>query len=107
MPKKGQLVMFWGSECPHCHVMMPLVERLEREEGVKFKKLEVWHNEANARKMRAIADIIKSACGGVFGTPTFYDPERAAALCGEQPYELLREWAFGGPKTQSRTQRQE
>jgi len=42
--------------------------------------------------MRAIADIIKSACGGVFGTPTFYDPERAAALCGEQPYELLREW---------------
>lgn len=98
MADKSRLIVFWGRECPHCHVMMPLVERLEREEGVKFQKLEVWHNEENARKMRALANVIKSACGGFLGTPTFYDPQRDEAICGEQQYEVLREWALAALK---------
>jgi hypothetical protein len=32
----------------------PLVERLEDEEGVKVARLEVWHNEANAKLMRSM-----------------------------------------------------
>jgi len=30
--------MFYGKECPHCHKMMPLVEKLEKE-GVLFETL--------------------------------------------------------------------
>jgi len=44
--------------------------------------------------MRALADIIKPACGGYLGTPAFYDPNRNSALCGEKPYETLRDWAL-------------
>ena len=40
----SELIMFHGRECPHCHVMMPLVDRLEQEEGIKLEKKEIWHN---------------------------------------------------------------
>lgn len=92
------LMMFYGRECPHCHAMMPLVERLEREEGLSFEKLEVWHDEENAKRIRALADVIKPACGGELGVPAFYDQRRGAALCGKQPYNVLREWALSGLK---------
>jgi hypothetical protein len=47
--------------------MDPLVERLEKEEGVNIGKLEVWHNEANAKLMR---EYDKGYCGGV---PFFFN----------------------------------
>jgi len=47
-----RIIMFYGAECPHCHAMMPLVERLEKEEKVKVDRREVWHNERNADAMR-------------------------------------------------------
>lgn len=53
---------FYGTECPHCINMHPLVERLEKEEGVKVEKYEVWHNEENAKKMREYAE---GKCMGV------------------------------------------
>lgn len=42
-----RLLMFTGTECTHCHEMLPLVEQLEKELGVKVEKLEVWHNSSN------------------------------------------------------------
>ena len=92
MTVENSLIMFWGRECPHCHIMMKFVERLEKEENVRFEKLEVWHNQENAKKMRSLSKVIKPACGGDLGTPTFYDPLGGTALCGEKPYEELREW---------------
>jgi thiol-disulfide isomerase/thioredoxin len=94
MTEEIGLIMFWGRECPHCHVMMKSVERLEKEENVRFERLEVWHNEENAKKMRSLAKIIRPACGGELGTPIFYDPSGGTALCGEKPYEELKEWAL-------------
>ena len=94
MTGQNSLIMFWGRECPHCHVMMKLVERLEKEENVRFEKLEVWHNQENAKKMRSLSSVIKPACGGELGTTTFYDPFGGVALCGEKPYEELRKWAL-------------
>ena len=44
----ARLLMFHGRECPHCMKMMPLVEKLEQETGVRFDKHEIWHDEKNA-----------------------------------------------------------
>ena len=41
------LIEFYGEECPHCQAMLPLVERLEKEEGLKVERHEVWHNKEN------------------------------------------------------------
>ncbi len=38
------LLEFYGTGCPHCARMKPLVERLEKEEGVVIEKYETRHN---------------------------------------------------------------
>lgn len=89
-----KIIMFYGQECPHCHVMMPLVTKLEEEEDVSVTQLEVWHDEKNADKMRKHKKIISTACGGVFGVPAFLDEVGNRALCGEVDYEVLKKWAL-------------
>jgi thiol-disulfide isomerase/thioredoxin len=89
----SELIMFHGRECPHCHAMMPLVDRLEQEEGIKLEKKEIWHNRENADLMRSLRDIIEPHCGGQLRTPTFLNTETNDVLCGEVPYETLKEWA--------------
>ena len=58
-----KIIMFHGRECPHCRVMHPIVDRLIAE-GCRIEKLEVWHDENNAKKMRDFSDIIRAASGG-------------------------------------------
>ncbi|MFC2157263.1 thioredoxin family protein [Acidobacteriota bacterium] len=87
------LIMFHGLECPHCKRMMPIVDKLEKEDGIAFEKLEVWHNDQNADKMRSMRDIIEPKCGGQLRTPTFLNSETNDVLCGEIEYETLKEWA--------------
>ena len=89
----SRLIMFHGRECPHCIRMMPLVEKLEKETGITFEKLEVWHNEKNADTMRSYRDVISPKCGGQLRTPTFFKPETEDVLCGEVEYEVLKDWA--------------
>ncbi len=68
--------------------MDPLVERLEDEEGAKIAKLEVWHNEANAKLMR---EHDKGYCGGV---PFFCNKKTEKWICGSADYERLKKWAL-------------
>lgn len=89
----AKLIMFHGRECPHCRVMLPLVDRLEKETGISFDKREVWHEEKNADLMRSYRDSIEPQCGGQLRTPTFFNTETKDALCGEVEYEELKEWA--------------
>ncbi len=88
-----KFIMFHGRECPHCHVMMPLVERLEREEGIVLEKIEVWHDQANAELMQSHKKVLMSCCGGRLLVPTFLNTENGDAFCGEVPYEKLKSWA--------------
>ena len=81
------LLEFYGEACPHCIQMKPLVEKLEKELGVKLKKYEVWHNEENSRKMD---EYDTGLCGGV---PFFFNTESKAFFCGSSEYEKLKEWA--------------
>jgi len=87
-------IMFWARECPHCKAMMPLVDKLEKETGIKLEKLEIWHNEENADLMRSYKSIIAPKCGGQLRTPTFMNTETNDIICGEVEYEKLKEWAL-------------
>lgn len=86
--EESYLLDFYGTECIHCRQMDPLIERLEVETGLKVKKVEVWHNEANARLMR---EYDKGFCGGV---PFFYNKKTGKWLCGAHNYETLKNWAL-------------
>lgn len=89
-----KMIMFWARECPHCKKMMPYVDKLEEETGIKLKKLEIWHNEKNADLMRSYRPIIAPKCGGQLRTPTFLNTETEHVICGEVEYEKLKEWAL-------------
>ncbi|MEK6893981.1 MAG: thioredoxin family protein [Nanoarchaeota archaeon] len=83
------LIMFYGTECVHCHEMMPMVEKLEKELKVKVERVETWHNAANAQKL---AKCDKDRCGGV---PLFYNDKTDKYICGSCEYEDLKKWAKG------------
>lgn len=89
----AKLLMFHGRECPHCRAMMPLVDRLEKETGISIERHEVWHDEKNADLMRTYRPILTPQCGGQLRVPTFLNTETNNAVCGEMPYEKLKEWA--------------
>jgi thiol-disulfide isomerase/thioredoxin len=80
---------FYGTECPHCHDMDPLVERLEKEENVTVKKVEIWHNAENAKFFE---ECDKGRCGGV---PFFYNKKNDTYICGAATYDKLKAWALG------------
>jgi len=81
------LMMFYGTECPHCERMKPLVKKLETEEGVVVEKYETWHDAENAEKL---AELDKGDCGGV---PFFVNTDSGAKLCGAVDYAKLKAWA--------------
>ncbi len=87
----SHLLEFYGTECPHCVRMHELVERLEKEEGIKVDRFEVWHNQDNEKKLEQIECFHE--CGGV---PFFYNTETKQFICGEEKYEKLKTWALGG-----------
>lgn len=84
-----ELLEFYGTECVHCNEMRPLIEKLEKEEKIKIKRVEVWHNEANAKLMEKY-DAGK--CGGV---PFFFNTKTGKWICGSTSYEKLKAWATG------------
>ncbi|MFZ2205687.1 MAG: hypothetical protein WAV23_03795 [Minisyncoccia bacterium] len=83
----SHLLEFYGTECPHCVEMHELVDKLEKEEGIKVQSLEVWHNEENAKRLE---ELDKTFCGGV---PFFYNEKTGKWICGEADYQELKDWA--------------
>lgn len=47
--KPGRLTMYYGEECPHCHRMNSLVERLEKGEGLCGEVPYAYAEEMGAR----------------------------------------------------------
>lgn len=90
----SHLLEFYGTECPHCVRMHELVEKFEKEEGVKVDTFEIWHNKENEKKL---LEIDKDMCGGV---PFFYNEQTKKFICGEADYETLKAWGLGQPFTQ-------
>lgn len=94
MAEKGKrLIEFYGTECVHCKDMIPIMEKLEKEEGIKIEKMEVWHSSENARLMEDY-DTDKDGnviCGGV---PFFVNEKTGKKICGNTSYEKLKQWAM-------------
>ena len=84
------LLMFYGTECTHCHEMIPLVDKLEKEENVKVEKVETWHDSANKKKLEGTKGY--KDCGGV---PFFFNEETGKNICGSVGYDELKTWALG------------
>lgn len=82
------LLEFYGTECVHCRQMEPLIARLEEETGVTITRLEVWHNQENAARLK---QYDQGFCGGV---PFFYNTRTGKWLCGAVDYETLKRWAL-------------
>ena len=85
----AELLEFYGTECPFCIKMQPLVERLKKEEGLEIEQIEVWHNKENEQRLLEIDSGDK--CGGV---PFFYNTLTKKWICGEETYENLKNWAL-------------
>jgi thiol-disulfide isomerase/thioredoxin len=88
-----RLIWFHGRECPHCRKLTPLVDQFEEQSGIKLVRLEVWHNEENAKLMRSMEEAIAPACGGDLGVPAFYNEKTGKAICGRVDLEKLMAWA--------------
>lgn len=84
----SDIIMFYGKECVHCHEMLPLIEKLEKEKKLKVEKLEIWHDSKN----KAIYDKLNTGikCTGV---PYFYNKKTKAYICGAASYENLKKIA--------------
>lgn len=80
-----RLIMFHGEECPHCHKMMPLVNRLEKDKKIKVIKLEVWYDKKNSELMDKLS---KGKCQAV---PYFFNEKTRKSICGSASYEKLAE----------------
>ena len=89
-----RLIEFTGTECVHCKELKPILEKLEKEEGVKITTLEVWHDKNNFELMKSVD---KDDNGNVFcgGVPFLFNEKTGAKICGVVDYDKLKEWAHG------------
>lgn len=87
--ENSHLLYFYGTECTHCHEMNPLHEKLAEEEGLKLKKIEMWHHAENAKYYKELED---GHCGAV---PFYFNLETKAFICGNCDYKRLKAWAKG------------
>ena len=47
----SSIIFFYGAECPHCQNVEKYVADNHIDQKVKYSKLEVWSNKANANLM--------------------------------------------------------
>ena len=84
-------VEFYGEECPHCLKMKPILEQVEKETGVTFQKLEVWHNDTNREIMLLHTKEMERDCG-FLGVPAFISMKTERAVCGEMTADKLKQF---------------
>ncbi len=91
----GQILEFYGAECPHCQTMEPIVAQVEQDLGFNVTKYEVWHDDANREIFMQYTDIVSPACGGSLGVPAFVNTKTRKAVCGEMTAEQLKAFVTG------------
>ncbi|MDD5417325.1 MAG: hypothetical protein PHW96_00365 [Candidatus Nanoarchaeia archaeon] len=86
---ESHLLIFYGEECEICHQMDEKIFKPMEKEGFKFKRLEVWHNDANKRKMMQLTD------GQCRQLPMLFNTKTSKWLCGSQGSSAVKKWAKG------------
>ena len=84
---EAELLYFYGRDCGVCKIIAPLLDRLEREFGIKVERLEVW-NEPNNRAL-----MLKYGEGKCISVPFLYNRETGDYICGEADYVRVKKWA--------------
>lgn len=91
--KENHLLMFIGTECPHCASMEPLLGKLAFETGLTVEKRDTWKNQSDYRLLENYQEQIGDKdCDGI---PFFYNTRTEKYLCGEVNYKTLKQWALG------------
>lgn len=85
VPAEPYLLKFGASWCPPCVRMVPLMERLEKEEGVRFTVYDI-DTEIGSAKFDEL-----NLCPAI---PLFVNLRTKAFICGAVDYETLKEWAL-------------
>ena len=94
----GEIIEFCGDGCPFCLLIHPAIDRIARDEGVKFRRIEVWVNRENRVYFEAIEDLLSEFNRGRYTVPTFFDqskPREKQLLVNPRNYEVLRAWVLG------------
>ncbi len=87
------LLMFSGTECPHCARMRPLLIKLESETGIMVEERDTWKKQSDFRLLENYQDATgDDECRGI---PFFYNVTNKTFLCGEVNYKQLKDWATG------------
>ena len=47
----GEIVLYYGEECPHCHEVIDYLKENKISEKVQYGLKEVWHNKDNQKTM--------------------------------------------------------
>lgn len=88
---ENHLLMFVGTDCPHCMVMRPLLAKLAFETGIEIEERDTWKNKADYKLLEKYQDQLGDPdCDGI---PFFYNTQTGAYLCGQVNYAVLKEWA--------------
>mmetsp|Transcript_31767 Transcript_31767/g.53582 ORF Transcript_31767/g.53582 Transcript_31767/m.53582 type:complete len:203 (+) Transcript_31767:102-710(+) len=74
-----------------CEQMEPVVQRLEKDMGIKFRKININRRQEFATLFDCVGG---NECGSV---PFFYNRRTAQAICGATPYANLKYLATGDP----------
>ena len=91
--KENHLLMFVGTECPHCMAMRPLLGKLTFETGLVVEERDTWKNKSDYRLMENYQEAAGDKdCDGI---PFFYNTATGGYLCGEVNYKTLKKWAEG------------
>ena len=89
----NHLLVFTGTECPHCDAMRPLFMKLMRDTGIQLEEKDTWASQADFRLMENYQEELDDPdCAGI---PFFYNTKTKKHLCGEVSYKKLQEWAEG------------
>lgn len=85
-------VEFYGEGCEYVSEMTSIVRQVESQKGIKFERLEVWHNETNQKIYMGFAENIERDCGiprDVISSHVFYSTKTNRAICGRVSAEEL------------------
>jgi thiol-disulfide isomerase/thioredoxin len=91
--KQNHLLFFYGTDCPHCEAMRPLIAKLAFETGIILDERDVWVSQADYRIYENYQNQVRVNDPDCLGLPFFYNTTTKAYLCGEVNYRTLKKWA--------------
>ncbi len=86
-------LFFYGTDCPHCDAMRPLIGKLAFDAGIILDERDVWTNQADFRLYENYQNHVAKTDPECMGLPFFYDTKTGSYLCGEVSYKELLAWA--------------